>query len=84
MSLAPKGTPDVVGFTRGGRFVGFELKVEGDKLSATKLERRKLQAEWREKIVKAGGICEQISTPEEALAALLSAENLFSSKGLTD
>jgi hypothetical protein len=30
--LAPKGTPDIIGFTKDGRFVGIEVKTGRDKI----------------------------------------------------
>jgi hypothetical protein len=70
MHLAPKGSPDIVGFTRGGRFVGLEVKLT-DKTARAKGETAEAQSEWRQKILAAGGIHGQVLTPEDAIRLLI-------------
>ena len=47
VKLAPSGTPDIIGYTRDGRFLGIEVKLPGKPL-------RRSQIEWHEKALKAG------------------------------
>ena len=47
VKLAPSGTPDIIGYTRDGRFLGIEVKLPGKPL-------RTSQMEWHEKALKAG------------------------------
>lgn len=55
MHLAPKGSPDIVGYALdSGRFVGIEVKLPSKEKKHP--ERVKLQQEWRDKINAAGGI----------------------------
>jgi hypothetical protein len=64
MQLAPAGSPDVIGYTlAGGRFVGLEVKLPGEKPTP-------IQETWREQIAKAGGISATVWSVEDALAAL--------------
>jgi hypothetical protein len=65
--LAPNGSPDRVGFARAGLFVGLECKVEGSK---TEKERAGLQAEWRARIIAAGGIAGEVRNAAEAIELL--------------
>ena len=47
VKLAPSGTPDIIGYTRDGRFLGIEVKLPNKPL-------RNSQMEWHEKALKAG------------------------------
>jgi hypothetical protein len=65
MHLAPSGTPDVVGFSlSGGRFVGIEIKVAGNK---TAKDRAVAQRSFQQEIATAGGISGQVETIAEAI-----------------
>jgi hypothetical protein len=68
MHCGPKGSPDVVGFTRRGRFVGFEVKTVDGK---TDKELAALQAVWSDKIREAGGVCAEVVTPQDAVGVLI-------------
>ncbi|HEY4013762.1 MAG TPA: hypothetical protein VGM06_10510 [Polyangiaceae bacterium] len=67
--MAPAGSPDVVGWTRG-KFLGIEVKVEGNRTSK---ERAAKQAEWRERIRAAGGIAFEARSAQEAVDLLRAA-----------
>jgi hypothetical protein len=67
LHLGPEGTPDIIGFTRDGRFIGIETKVAGNR---TGKERLRLQEEWRARIVAAGGVAGFARSVDEALALL--------------
>lgn len=69
MHLAPSGSPDVVGWTRDGRFVGFEVKVPNARTEKGRAER---QAEWRARIIAAGGVAAQVTGAMDAIRALRS------------
>jgi hypothetical protein len=69
MHLAPKGSPDIVGWLLdgSGRFCGVEVKTpEG----TTQKARRGDQAEWRDRMRAAGAVCGQVESVQEALALL--------------
>lgn len=70
MRLAPEGSPDIVGFTRHGRFVGIETKAPK---ARTSKDRRESQEGWRALIRAAGGIALVVTSAQEAVD-LLSAE----------
>jgi len=63
LALAPKGSPDFVGFLVDGRFLGIEVKLEGEEL-------RPDQDEWRELIQASGGVHLVVRSREECAAAL--------------
>lgn len=64
MYLAPAGSPDVVGYMlAGGRFVGIEVKLPGEKPTA-------IQDTWREEITKAGGVAATAWCVADAIAAV--------------
>lgn len=66
MSLAPEGTPDVIGYMPDGRLLGIEVKAS--KLaSATKPERREKQAAWRERAAAAGCVVGVATSVDEAV-----------------
>lgn len=64
MHLAPKGTPDLVGFTCQGQFVGIEVKTPTGKMSAE-------QEQWHESAKRRGCIALVARTPEEAVNLFL-------------
>jgi hypothetical protein len=72
VNMAPEGFPDVSGFLmkgpRSGAFVAFECKSIGAK---TEKNRNLLQLAWQASIRKAGGFCEVVTSPEQALRFLL-------------
>ena len=59
--LAPKGTPDLIVCTKGGAFIGLEVKVPGGK-------RRPEQVECQRAIRRLGGVCEFVQSVDEAIA----------------
>jgi hypothetical protein len=63
MHLAPKGSPDIVGILRDGRFVGLEMKKPGEKPSS-------VQEEWRLRFLASGGVAACAYSVEEALCVL--------------
>jgi|SRR5580658_344112 hypothetical protein len=63
MHLAPEGTPDIVGYTRLGRFVGLEVKRPGKGPS-------KAQREAGQAILASGGIWAVVTSASEALVEL--------------
>jgi hypothetical protein len=66
MHLAPTGTPDIVGYTRFGRFVGLEVKRPGKGPS-------KAQSDAGKAILASGGIWAVVTSAREALEWLVSA-----------
>jgi hypothetical protein len=71
MHLSPVGTPDVCGYTfRGGRFVGIEIKVSGNK---TQKDRAEAQRSFQEDIAAHGGISGQVTSVDEAVALVRAA-----------
>jgi hypothetical protein len=70
MHLAPEGSPDVVGWLRGGRFLGIEVKVEGNRTQKARAER---QREWRDRIVASGGVSGEVRSAADAVALVLRA-----------
>lgn len=48
--LAPRGTPDIIGFLSDGKFLGIEVKKPGGTVSPEQLL-------FIEKVNKAGGVC---------------------------
>lgn len=67
--LAPKGSPDIVGFSLvDGRFIGLELKAPG---ARTERKRAIMQAQWRKLIEGAGGIAAVVTSPAEAVALVM-------------
>jgi VRR-NUC domain len=68
MQLAPTGSPDLVGWTRTGRFLGIEVKAPGAKTAKARAVK---QLEWRERIREAGGVAMVASSAAEAIAALV-------------
>jgi hypothetical protein len=70
MHLSPEGTPDVVGFSRSGIFIGIEIKVAGNK---TTKERAAKQAAFREAIARAGGMTGVATSIGEAVAIVTAA-----------
>ena len=65
MHLAPKGSPDIIGYTlRGARFIGIEVKRPK---GYTNPDQVKVQTEWREKLLAAGAIAGQVTSVDEAI-----------------
>lgn len=67
MALSPEGTPDIVGYTRDGRFLAIEVK-------APKGREREAQLLWRERAQKAGCIVGVARSVQDAIALLLGSE----------
>lgn len=66
MMLCPVGTPDVCGYLyRDGRFVGIEIKVEGNR---THKDRAAAQAKFQADIRAHGGVVGQVESVAEAVA----------------
>ena len=68
MHLAPKGSPDVIGYLLDGsaRVVGLEVKLPKEKPS-------ELQEEWRARILAAGGVAAVVRSVGESLEVLRAA-----------
>jgi hypothetical protein len=64
VKLAPKGTPDLIGYGPNGRFVGFEIKVGRDAV-------RESQAEWMRDASDKGVFCRVIRSLEDIEEALV-------------
>ena len=67
LHMAPKGTPDIVGYTRDGKFVGIEVKVPGNRTDKARAES---QLAARVAIIAAGGIAAEVQSPQEAIDVL--------------
>lgn len=72
MHLAPKGSPDIVGYMLDGsaRFVGIEVKKPKKDGGHTNAEQVDAQAKWRDELIKAGAVWMQVTSADEALAVL--------------
>jgi hypothetical protein len=66
MHLAPKGSPDIVGLTIGGRFIGLEVKLP-------KEQPMEEQLVWGAAIEKSSGIWGIVRSVDEALNMLRAA-----------
>ena len=80
MSLAPKGTPDVTGIARDGRFIGIEIKKPG---ARTNKDRAKRQIDFQGHIARLGGISGQVESAAEAVTILLNAITIHNPKANT-
>lgn len=60
MHLAPKGSPDIVGLTVTGRFVGLEVKLPGEKPTDEQLS-------WGKAIETSSGIWGVVRSIDEAM-----------------
>lgn len=65
--MAPTGTPDLVGYTRTGRFVGIEVKSASGRLS-------KHQAQWLQDARRATCVVGMAQDPSEAVKLVLEAQ----------
>lgn len=61
--LAPPGTPDLIGYGPGGRFVGIEIKGDGDDM-------RESQKAWREKAANSGAFVAEVHDIADVLNAI--------------
>lgn len=65
MMLAPKGTPDIVGFLRDGRFLGIECKLPDGKHQETQEQR-----EFGRVLANSGGVYILARTVDEVFVGL--------------
>ena len=61
--LAPVGTPDIIGYGPGGRFVGIEVKTGRDQL-------REAQKAWREKAADGGAFVAEVHELDDVQRAI--------------
>jgi protein involved in polysaccharide export with SLBB domain len=61
--MAPAGTPDVVGYSGHGTFIGLEVKLPGQKPTTRQLEAGRA-------ILTAGGIWAVVTSVREAVDAV--------------
>jgi hypothetical protein len=67
MQLAPAGTPDILGYMiNGGRMVGLEVKQPKKKATD-------IQIEWRNNLLKSGGIAAVVFSVEDAINVIVNA-----------
>lgn len=68
--MAPKGTPDVIGYLRDGRLLAIECKMPNDRTEKT---RRESQQAWRDRAQSAGCVVGVVRSVAEAVAVVTQA-----------
>jgi hypothetical protein len=66
LHLAPTGTPDIVGCSKDGSFIGLEVKTDTGKESKEQIEHRLKFQRW-------GGIACVVRSPKEAIEVIIRA-----------
>ena len=59
--LAPAGTPDILGYLKGGRMLGIEVKKPGETMHTSQLD-------WHARASAAGVACCCVTTVRDAVA----------------
>jgi len=71
VQLAPKGTPDIVGYMRDGRLVAIEVKLPKDGTAAA---RRETQQAWRDRAAASGCVVGVARSVAEAVRVVTEAK----------